>query len=392
MERHQIQILTARISEKRNFIQILSGPRQVGKTTMIGQFLKNNPTPNSFHSADNVESSSWLVQVWEAARQKMAINNHEEFILVIDEIQKINNWSEIVKQQWDYDTFNQINLKVILLGSAQLLINKGLTESLAGRFEILYMGHWSYLEMKEAFGWNIDQYIYFGGYPGSAHLIDDENRWKSYIKDAIIETTVSKDILMLSRVDKPALLKRLFELGCSYSGQILSLTKVIGQLQDAGNTTTLSNYIHLLSSAGLLEGLEKFSIAEFRKKASIPKFQVHNNALMSALDYTTFQECRNDGKKWGRYIESAIGQHLLNHSKSGNLKIFYWRESIHEVDFVLQMNRKISALEVKSNFENLNHGMDEFNKLFKPNRMLLIGNNGLPVEEFLSINPENLVY
>ena len=185
--------------------------------------------------------------------------NVPEYLLVVDEIQKIENWSEIVKQQWDKDTRENINIKVILLGSSRLLIQKGLTESLAGRFETFYLGHWSFAEMQAAFQWSIEQYVYFGGYPGSASLINDEERWKNYIKDALIETSISKDILMLTRVDKPALLKRLFELGCLFSGQILSFTKIIGQLQDAGNTTTLANYLKLLSDCGLLGGLEKYA-------------------------------------------------------------------------------------------------------------------------------------
>jgi predicted AAA+ superfamily ATPase len=214
--------------------------------------------------------------VWDSARLLLKASGATEFLLVIDEIQKIDNWSEVVKQQWDKDTRENTNIKVILLGSSRLLIQKGLSESLAGRFETLYLGHWPYPEMQEAFGWSIEQYVYFGGYPGSAMLINDEERWKNYIKDSLIETSISKDILMLTRIDKPALLKRLFELGCLYSGQILSYTKIIGQLQDAGNATTLANYLKLLSDCGLLGGLDKYAGDIIRKRGSSPKFQVYN--------------------------------------------------------------------------------------------------------------------
>lgn len=244
IKRINIEELRSRIKEQRNFIQVIVGPRQVGKTTMIMQLLEETTISNTFDSADAVlnSNSEWILQVWETARLKMKAAQATEYLLVIDEIQKIDNWSEIIKQQWDRDTREGTNIKVILLGSSRLLIQKGLTESLAGRFETIHLGHWSFSEMENAFGWTIEQYVYFGGYPGSALLIKDEERWKNYIKDSLIETSISKDILMLTRVDKPALLKRLFELGALYSGQILSYTKLMGQLQDAGNTTTLSHY------------------------------------------------------------------------------------------------------------------------------------------------------
>ena len=244
-ERIHLQTIKKRINESRKFIQVILGPRQVGKTTMMTQLLSQINIPYTFESADAISAtnSTWLLQVWETARLQMKVSKTDEYLLVIDEIQKINNWSEVIKQQWDQDSRERTNIKVILLGSSRLLIQKGLIESLTGRFETLYLGHWSYLEMQAAFGWGVEQYVYFGGYPGSASLIEEENRWKNYINDALIETSISKDILMLTRVDKPALLKQLFELGSLYSGQILSFTKIIGQLQDAGNVTSLAYYL-----------------------------------------------------------------------------------------------------------------------------------------------------
>lgn len=281
-ERFYLKQVKSRIEEPRKFIQVILGPRQVGKTTMVNQLLPQLSISYVSESADAISAtnSAWLMQAWETARLKMKASGASEYLLVIDEIQKIDNWSEIVKQQWDKDTRENVNIKVILLGSSRLLIQKGLTESLAGRFETFYLGHWSFAEMETAFGWSIEQYIYFGGYPGSALLINDEERWKSYIKDSLIETSISKDILMLTRVDKPALLKRLFEIGCLYSGQILSYTKITGQLQDAGNTTTLANYLKLLSDCGLLGGLEKYAGSVVRQRSSSPKFQVYNNGSM----------------------------------------------------------------------------------------------------------------
>ncbi|MDR1054975.1 MAG: ATP-binding protein [Prevotellaceae bacterium] len=391
-ERPYLKSVKARIEEPRKFIQVILGPRQVGKTTMVTQLLAQLSTPNLYESADAISatSSAWLMQVWESARLRLKASGGSEFLLVIDEIQKIDNWSEVVKQQWDKDTRENVNIKVILLGSSRLLIQKGLTESLAGRFETLYLGHWSYPEMQEAFGWNIQQYVYFGGYPGSATLISDEERWKNYIKDSLIETSISKDILMLTRVDKPALLKRLFELGCLYSGQILSYTKIIGQLQDAGNTTTLANYLKLLSDCGLLGGLDKYAGDIIRKRGSSPKFQVYNNALITAQSDEAYEKTIINPELWGRLVESSVGTHLINHSISERYSLYYWRDGNYEVDFVLEKGDKVIGLEVKSGMKAENAGMGIFAERFHPEKVLLVGTGGIPYDKFLKINPKEL--
>jgi hypothetical protein len=391
-QRNELQSLEKRITEPRKFIQVIMGPRQVGKTTLISQLLENSKIPFHSSSADATASSnfSWLEQQWETARLKMDQLESKQFLLVIDEIQKISNWSETVKLLWDTDTKNKRNLKVILSGSSRLLLQQGLTESLAGRFESTYMGHWSFNEMHKAFGWNVNQYVWFGGYPGSASLIEDEERWKRYIQDSLIETSISKDILMLTRVDKPALMKRLFELGCLYSGQILSYTKMLGQLQDAGNTTTLSHYLTLLDTAGLLAGIEKFTANVVRTRASSPKFQVHNSALISSHRNEIFKEIVIKPKEWGRMVESSIGAHLINHSLTNGFEVHYWREKNKEVDFVIEKRGKVVALEIKSSTAGNTDGMSVFKDQFKPHKILLIGKTGLPWEDFLKMNPNDL--
>jgi predicted AAA+ superfamily ATPase len=392
IERAQLQVITKRILEPRRFIQVLLGPRQVGKTTMASQMLKKVSIPCIFESADAVTAvnTGWIEQIWEAARLTMKVQSAKEFILVIDEIQKVQNWSETVKRLWDRDTLNETGIKLVLLGSSRLLLHKGLTESLAGRFETIYLGHWSYVEMEEAFNWNAHQYAWFGGYPGGAELINEEDRWKNYINNSLIETSVSKDILMLTRVDKPALLKRLFELGCYYSGQILSFTKIQGQLQDAGNTTTLSHYLNLLDTAGLLSGIEKYSANIVRKRSSSPRFQVHNNALLSAQKNEYFNEIIQKPAEWGHIIESSVGAHLINHSISQNYSVFYWRDRNNEVDFILERHGKIIAIEVKSNDSEYSKGLEVFKNKFNPDKSYLISNRGLSWQEFLKINPIDL--
>jgi predicted AAA+ superfamily ATPase len=359
---------------------------------MASQMLRKINIPYLFESADAVAAvnTGWIEQIWEAARLKKKALSAKDFILVIDEIQKIPNWSETVKRLWDRDSLNETGIKLVILGSSRLLLNKGLTESLAGRFETIYLGHWSFGEMERAFAWSANQYAWFGGYPGGAELIKEEDRWKNYINNSLIETSVSKDILMLTRVDKPALLKRLFELGCHYSGQILSFTKIQGQLQDAGNTTTLSHYLNLLETAGLLSGIEKYSANVIRKRSSSPRFQVHNNALLSAQKNEYFNEILEKPAEWGRIIESSVGAHLINYSISQNYSVFYWRERNDEVDFILERRGKVIALEVKSNDSEDSKGLVAFKNKFNPDKLYLIGNRGLSWQEFLKIDPIDL--
>jgi len=390
-ERPHLQVLINRMQEPRKFIQVILGPRQVGKTTLVNQLVQKYPFGSIVVSADAIGAYNtyWLEQQWEIARIKLAQNGGKEFLLVVDEIQKIDNWSEIVKSLWDQDTSNHIPLKVVVLGSSRLLIQQGLTESLAGRFETTFMSHWSYSEIQAAFGWNEQQYVYFGGYPGAASLVSDEQRWKQYIRESLIETSISKDILMLTRVDKPALMKRLFELSCNYSGQILSFNKMLGQLKDAGNSTTLSHYLSLLSTAGLVTGIEKYSNNIIRKKSSSPKFQVYNTALISAQSNTSFEEAMGNPAIWGRLVESAVGAHLLNQSVSGDFALSYWREGNDEVDFVIDQKQLI-GIEVKSGTTQNTSGMAAFKKKFNPDKILLIGNTGLTWQAFLQIKSGEL--
>jgi predicted AAA+ superfamily ATPase len=274
---------------------------------------------------------------------------------------------------------------VIILGSSQLLLKKGLTESLAGRFEVIPVTHWSYGEMNAAFSWDVNHFIYFGGYPGSAKLIKDQNRWSRYIIDSLIETTISRDIFLMSRVDKPALLRRLFELSCSYSGQVLSYQKMLGQLQDAGNTTTLAHYLHLLEGAGLVSGLQKYAGQRVRQKASSPKLQILNTALMTAMSQRTFKDTKKDTELWGRLVESAVGASLANGLQGQHGALYYWSGRNREVDFVLSKGSKLVAIEVKSSRRKGSlPGMSAFSSEFKVTKKLLIGADGIKLEDFLS--------
>lgn len=381
-------ILAKRIEEPRRFIQVLAGPRQAGKTTLVQQILSDCTLPYLYASADEptLRGGAWLDEQWNTARFALQEAASESSILVIDEAQKISGWSEIVKRLWDEDTSAGCNLKVVLLGSAPLLVQQGLSESLAGRFEIVPVSHWSYSEMQTAFGWELDTYIAYGGYPGAAPLIEEPGRWTRYILDALVETSISRDVLLLTRVDKPALLRQLFELACSYSGQILSYTKMLGQLADAGNTTTLAHYLALLGGAGMVLGLPKYSGSTVRQRASSPKLQVMNTALMTALSGLSMSDLQTDQTLWGRLVESSIGAHLANAQSRGECRVFYWREGDREVDFVVQLGeRGLMAIEVKSGEAPSRHkGMEAFNERYRPNRVLMIGEGGIAVQDFLA--------
>ena len=392
-KRSQFNELKSRLSEARDKIQTISGPRQVGKSTLIKQVLQETDIPYLSVTADNVPKTDnfWISETWASARARMKAAKTPEFLLVIDEVHKLNNWSEAIKKEWDEDTRNDINMKVVILGSSRLLLKDRLTESLAGRFELIGMPHWSYNEMREAFGIDLEQFIYFGGYPGGAKYVRDERRWRKYIKDSIIAPAIERDILTTKTIYKPALMRQLFDLGCMYSGKELSLNKMLGQLQDVGNVTTLANYLNTLDEARLLCGLQKYARDEARKYNSVPKLMVYNTALLTAQTNTTFHRTFTTPNLWGRWVESAVGAHLLNQADEYDYNLYYWRENSDEVDFVVESGEQQIAIEVKSGRRGANNGLKVFSEKFHPQQSFVVGTDGVPVEEFLSWDMENLL-
>lgn len=408
-ERQQAETLRQRLSEPANFLIVVSGPRQVGKSTLVRQVLRGyrsqyiaadqplwddsdatglitSAQASRAHFLPGAEpTTEWLTLHWARARsQAKSLPKGERLVFAVDEVQKIPRWSEVIKGLWDSDRAEGLDMHVILLGSSPWLMQKGLTESLAGRYELIQMTHWSYTEMQQAFDFSLDEYIYFGGYPGSAHLIPSEQRWREYIRAALIHPSIEKDILQMTRVDKPALLKTMFELGSSYSGQIISYTKLLGQLQDAGNTVTLAHYLNLLSQAGLLTGLTKYAGQKHRQRSSSPKLNVLNTALMSALTGYTFAEAQADRSYWGRLVESAVGAHLCN-TVFDPSQVHYWRENHNQVDFILANRRRIIAIEVKSGAAFAkSKGLSIFAANYPQTKQLIVGKGALSLTEFLS--------
>ncbi|MGQ0623381.1 MAG: ATP-binding protein [Sporichthyaceae bacterium] len=384
-ERAVVATVVARLREPRTRMQVLAGPRQSGKTTAARQAVARLGIDSHYTSADQptLQNQVWLAEQWEVGRSKARGSGRA--VLVLDEVQKVPDWSEVVKRLWDEDTISGIDMPVVLLGSAPLLVQRGLSESLAGRFEVIRVPHWSYTEMHDAFGFDLDSYIYFGGYPGGAALIADRRRWASFLLEALIETTVSRDVLLLTRVDKPALLRQLFALGCGYSGQIVSYQKLVGQLQDAGNTTTLAHYLDLLSSSGLLMGIQKYSGAKLRQRASSPKLLALNTGLVSVLSPLDLAATRARPDLWGRLVESAVGAHLVASAADPWTDVTYWRESSREVDFVLSNGQSTVAIEVKSGRQRGSlSGLDAFLRANPGARPLIVGAGGLGLAEFLS--------
>jgi predicted AAA+ superfamily ATPase len=384
--RPHADVLSRRLDEPRRFMQVIAGPRQVGKTTLVRQVLAALEVPTSYVSADEpaLRGSGWVAQQWDAARITARSSGRGGAVLALDEIHKVSGWSETVKRLWDEDTAAGLPLRIVLLGSAPLLMQRGLGESLTGRFEVIHLPHWSLGEMRDAFGFNLDRFLWYGGYPGAAAFARDPERWRRYVLDSIIETTLSRDVLLLTRVDKPALLRRLFDLACRYSGQVLSYQKMLGQLHDAGNTTTLAHYLQLLAAAGMVTGLAKYPGGHVRQRGSSPKLLVLNTALLNVVTGTDPAEAGADYRC--RLAESAVGAYLANAAAAGECELFYWRAANREVDYVVKTGGHLFAVEVKTGREAPAKlpGIDAFAAEYQMQRRLLVGTGGIPLEDFLS--------
>lgn len=380
--RPHAELLRSRIAEPRRFIQAVIGPRQVGKTTLVRQILEDLGERGVYVSADEpgLQAIAWISEAWTRARD--LAGQHGSAVLALDEVHKLTGWADQVKALWDQDTHTRTDVRLVVLGSAPTLLTKTMGDSLAGRFETIRIPHWSLPEMRQAFGWDLETFIRFGGYPGPAGLIGDIPRWRAYVRDSLIEPAISRDVLLLTRVDKPALLRRVFGLACAYSGQILSYTKMLGQLQDAGNTTTLAHYLDLLSGAGLIAGIPKFAGDVARQRASSPKLMAYAPALVTA---ESSSDLLDDPAHRGRLAESAVGAHLLSAEREGICRVYYWRQGDREVDFVVRTERSLTAIEVKSTRAPIDRrGLDAFATTFGPDRVLVVGADDLPLERFLS--------
>ena len=393
-ERQHLAILKSRMAEPRRRIQIVMGPRQVGKSTMVGQFVDQAEVPCDFFAADGVSrfDISWIANRWQESRLKMDIHGEAERILIIDEIQKVDNWSELVKKEWDEDTRAGRNLKVILLGSSRVLLQKVLEESLEGRFETLKMGFWEWPEMRDAFGFSIDQFIYFGGFPGLAPDVSDEDRWRDLMEDTIISPILSRDILEVDEIRNPSLLRQVFEIACMESAKELSLTKMQGTMNN-GTVPTIKTYLDILNKTMTVCPLQKYSPSEIKEKQSVPKMQVYNNGFRNRYGLYTFTQARTNPAEWGRQVESAVGAFLANRSVLDSFELLYWRnDKKQECDYVLKKGQALVAIEVKSGRADDISGFEKFKEIYSDRIVssLIVGPEGLPLEDFFQLGIKNL--
>lgn len=380
-QRPQVAGIVQAFLSKKPLVQVIIGPRQVGKSTAAEQVKNLLGWPSIVESADSAlpHGPEWIENHWLRAR-KLAKSG--PVLLVLDEIQKVNGWSSVVKRLWDEEVRLGGGVRPLVLGSSALLVQKGLTESLAGRFFLHRFTHWSFGECQKAFTWNLDEWLYFGGYPGAASFAGDESIWKRYITDSLIETVIARDVLQLQTVTKPALLRQLFALSATYPAQIFSYNKMLGQLTDAGNTTTLAHYLDLLETAFLASGLEIFSKGRPRKRGSSPKLIVWNNALINAVSHKSFAETQADSIGYGRIVENAVGAKLLNELSGTEWSLSYWREGDQEVDFVLSRGAVTWGIEVKSGRSGKVSGLEAFRSKYPKSKLVLIGSSGIPLGEF----------
>ena len=389
-KRAQLSVLESRMAESRRTIHVVMGPRQVGKSTMIDQFVEHTSVPYSLFSADGVgkTNTDWISEKWYEVRTKMMLYGENEHILIIDEIQKIAGWSEIVKKEWDQDTRDKRNLKVILLGSSRLLIQKGLEESLEGRSETLKMGYWEWEEMREAFGFTMEQFIYFGGFPGLAPYINDEDRWRRMMEDSIISPILNRDILDIEEIRNPSLLRQVFEIGSMYSAQEISLNKMQGVV-NSGTVPTISSYLRILDETMLVKPLYKYDNSTIKTKNSVPKMQAYNNAFRNSYCQHTFEEAVMNKVEWGRQVESAVGAYLAGRSVIDGFQLLFWRdEKKNECDYVLKKGESLIAIEVKSGHADNIEGYLAFKNRFGRNivNSFIVGPEGLPLEDFFKLN------
>ena len=374
-ERPFVAQLEKRLLAEQPLIQVLVGPRQVGKTTGMRQLLARYPHDNHYANADDllVTDRTWLLEQWQKARLL-----GDGALLVIDEIQKIPNWSETLKSLWDK---NPRSLKVVVLGSSSLQIQTGLTESLAGRFEMTRVYHWTYTELKSAFGYDLERFLLYGGYPGSVPFEEEFDRWYAYLKDSIVEAVIGKDILLNRKVGNPALFRQAFEILCRYPAQEISYTKLLGQLQDKGNTGLIRYYIELYAGAFLMQPLEKYSAKGWLTRSSSPKILISCPALYTM---TAGPRVLDDPERRGRVFELAVGAQLLQ--LPGEL--FYWREKNAEVDFVYRCQGRLYAIEVKSGRRKSARGLEAFMKQFSDACPVILSMDNFPQ---FSANPSKFL-
>lgn len=381
-ERAIVDVIAERIQEPWRFIQVLVGPRQIGKTTAVRQAIERACIEHLVVEATRGKSdASWLRAQWYRARRLKP--DHGPLLLVLDEVQPVPAWAGVVRTLWDEDTASGTDIRVLIVASSETLVREGIDASLAGRCETIDCGRWTLAECRRAFGYTLDDYLLYGGYPGAAPLRNDRRRWLRYTKASVIEPSIANDALPLADVRKPELLRALFAVGAPLSGREISYRKLLAQAQARGSTETAAQYLSLLDSASLLSGIPKFDPEGRRQRSSSPKLLVHDIALMTATSGRRFNQLLTNPDLRGRLIESAVGAHLLELGAKRDFELSWWREGRNEVDFVITHDGEVTAIEVESGRPKPTGGMTEFLRRYPRARTLVIGTPGCPLEDFL---------
>ena len=358
-------------------VQVLTGPRQVGKTTLLLELAKHWGKRALYIAADTPEASlpGWWEQQWQRAEQ---LAQDRGAVLLIDEIQYLAHWSRLLKAGIDRLRRERIALHVVVSGSSSLHIGKGARETMAGRFERLQLLHWSAAELAERFGVSaakaVEQAVQYGSYPGAVSLLSNVNRWRDYVRHSIMEPAVGRDLMMLETIRRPALLRQVFALCTGHPSEIISLQKLCGQLTDKGSLETVAHYLHVLEEAYLVAAIPKYSEKALRQRSAPPKLVVLSNAFLASTSNRPPPQSDTEPERWGRWVENAC----LAHAWNAGQQVCYWRAEPYEVDMVLNGAWGRWAIEVKSGPYGLNDltGLLEFCRRHRQFSPVVLFNSG----------------
>ncbi len=329
-------------------IQLLAGPRQVGKTTLLLELHERLGEQSVYVPADSPEAA--LPGLWERVfgEAEETAKSIGRAVVLLDEVHMLSKWAEHLKGATDRIRRRKIPIHVVATGSSALRLASGSRETLAGRFERITLTHWSASSLAEVFGFSskdaADQVVGMGSYPGAIALRDDVRRWAAYIRDAIVEPAIGRDILALASVRKPALLRQVFGVAASSPAQIVSLQKIQGQLQDPGALETIAHYLNLLEEAFLVAPVSKYANRAVRRRSSPPKLVTLNNAILAVMDPQGIPTPDSDPERFGVWVENAC----LAFAWNAGQHVSYWREEPQEIDGVLEGSWGKWAVEIKT--------------------------------------------
>jgi predicted AAA+ superfamily ATPase len=329
-------------------IQLLSGPRQVGKTTLLLELAEELGAAALYAPADAPEAvlPGFWERLWDQAEE--VAGKAGRAVVLLDEAHLVPDWAGRLKGVWDRLRRKKLPIQIVATGSSALRLASGSRESLAGRFERITLTHWSAASLAQVFKLSPEvaalTIVEEGSYPGAFELRSDRARWSAYLRDAIVGPAIGRDILALAAVRRPALLRQVFGACASSPAQIVSLQKIQGQLQDAGALETIAHYLALLEEAYLVAPIQKYAARAARRRNAPPKLVTLSNALSAAVDPRGAPSQKAEPDRFGAWVENAC----LAHAWNAGQQVSYWREEPLEVDGILEGSWGSWAIEVKT--------------------------------------------